>query len=180
MLREISPRELWLLKGLLEISERYNVETVFYLAAFNLFFSFFFLFLIVHRILSTTVNLTRLFRIIRTHAVSCVSCRVSRNSLEDRANCASAKTGRAPYEHCRFRELKFSIRKYVIVVSCASETTAKEIEETDIPWISIDRKRPPIPAAITDFFIDNRDSVTSPRESYGPTGFSFLFARHRT
>lgn len=62
----------------------------------------------------------------------------------------------------------------------ASETAAEEVEETDIPRISIERKRSAIQAAPADFFIDNRDSVTSPRESYGPTCCSFLFARRRT
>lgn len=60
---------------------------------------------------------------------------ISRN---EREQIVRAKTGRAPCKHCRFRELKFSIRKYVIVV-LANETTAEEVEETGIPGISVDR-----------------------------------------
>lgn len=82
---------------------------------------------------------------------------------------AWAKTVRAPCEHCRFCELKFSIRKYVIVVF-ANETAAKEVEEIDIPEISVDRR-----GCIVNFFIDNRDSVTGARESYGSLCCSFFF-----
>lgn len=59
-------------------------------------------------------------------------------SRDEREQIVRAKTGRAPCEHCRFRELKFSIRKYVIVV--LANETAEEVEETDIPGISVDRR----------------------------------------
>lgn len=58
--------------------------------------------------------------------------------LRDRAReqIVRAKTGRAPYEHCQFRELKFLDSKVCY-------RRAKEVEETDIP-----RTFPSIDAAI--------------------------------
>jgi len=72
---------------------------------------------------------------------------ISRN-LTESANklCGQKLALLAPCSHCRFRELKFSIRKYVIVVLAngrrtMQRTTAEEVEETDIPGISVDSQR---------------------------------------
>jgi len=68
---------------------------------------------------------------------------ISRN-LAESANklCGQKLALLAPCSHCRFRELKFSIRKYVIVVLAngrrtMQRMTAEEVEETDIPGISV-------------------------------------------
>jgi len=64
---------------------------------------------------------------------------ISRN-LTESANklCGQKLALLAACSHCRFRVLKFSIRKYVIVVLAnGRRTTAEEVEETDIPEISV-------------------------------------------
>lgn len=125
---------------------------------------------------------------VATSSPSLVNSRsVSSLPLETRAsrtNCENkngVRFSREPHRFCSLVEIppcsKVWYRLYE--EEGRERHSSKEIEENDIPWISIAvcfspsssslllLLLSPRPGSAADFFIDNRDSVTSLRESYG-------------